>query len=270
MASLSLLSLSLLVLNLAAAVPTKIQDRYYPQSDGNPLQVGVALCYTGSQFPSIDQWLSFNELFELNKQIMLMFNSQEEVSVIRRSIEEAAEASGLDRYLSNFPDPSYISWRQQHRGPSTLRNKWKIELTTPLSLNNSRIILAVMMQESNGNVRTSAGDGVTPGIMQALGSPDCSGSAWGKCDPSTIRNMVMAGVFGTGRTEGLAACFKRYGHAYGPMLRCYNSGSVPDLSDLSKVKYGTPGYVSFVANRLEGFQPRRDCGFGAGIPSLGY
>ncbi|ODH45601.1 hypothetical protein GX48_08315 [Paracoccidioides brasiliensis] len=230
MAFLSLLSLSLLVLKLAAAVPTKIQDRYYPQSDGNPLQVGVALCYTGSQFPSIDQWLSFNELFELNKQIMLMFNSQEEVSVIRRSIEEAAEASGLD----------------------------------------SRIILAVMMQESNGNVRTSAGDGVTPGIMQALGSPDCSGSAWGKCDPSTIRNMVMAGVFGTGRTEGLAACFKRYGHAYGPMLRCYNSGSVPDLSDLSKVKYGTPGYVSFVANRLEGFQPRRDCGFGAGIPSLGY
>ncbi|KLJ13288.1 hypothetical protein EMPG_11767 [Blastomyces silverae] len=54
------------------------------------------------------------------------------------------------------------------------------------------------------------------------------------------------------------------------MLRCYNSGGVPDPLNWEIVKFGTPSYVSDVGNRLRGLEPRRDCGFGAGIPSPGH
>ncbi|KKZ68795.1 hypothetical protein EMCG_05613 [[Emmonsia] crescens] len=148
---------------------------------------------------------------------MLGHDSEEEVKYIEKYIHEASRNSGID----------------------------------------ARIILAVVMQESHGNLRTSAGGGITPGIMQALGSPHCETTAKGKCDENTIKGMINAGVFGTDKTPGLKACYEKNGRSYGAMLRCYNSGSIPDPSDLTKAGPGTPSYVSDVANRLKGMEPAK-------------
>ncbi|PGG98162.1 hypothetical protein GX51_06949 [Blastomyces parvus] len=242
----SIFALPVLALSLAAASPIKTPNNT-PGCSGDPneYQTGKCApglpqdqtpgtagpaCYKGAQFPPASEWLSFNELWKINSPIMSKFNSKSEMAAIKKYIPEAAAAAGIDK----------------------------------------GIFLTIMMQESKGNVRTESGDGVTPGLMQALGSPSCLGTPFGTCPASKIKDMIFAGALGTGQTEGLATCFTKNRRKYGPMLRCYNSGSVIDPLRLELVNFGTPSYVSDVANRLRGFEPRRDCGFDGAIPSPGH
>ncbi|KKZ62128.1 hypothetical protein EMCG_03372 [[Emmonsia] crescens] len=230
----SIFALQCLAISLTAAFPIEHKDtstgyKTEPRAPAPYTQNG-GLCYKGRQFPSTEEWLSFDQLWAINKPQMLAADSPSEVDAIHKYIQEAANAAGIKR----------------------------------------EIFLAIMMQESGGNVRTKSGDGVTPGLMQALGSPDCLKSGFGQCPHSTIRAMLFAGALGTHLTQGLASCFNMYGQQYGPMLRCYNSGSILDPLNLDLVKFGTPSYVSDVANRLRGVEPRKDCGFGVGIPSPGH
>ncbi|KAK2809118.1 hypothetical protein FQN50_004172 [Emmonsiellopsis sp. PD_5] len=192
--------------------------------------VGQPHCYTGTEFPPANQWLGFETLFKINRPVMLHYDSQREIASMKKVIKEVAHQSGLD----------------------------------------ARILLTVIMQESTGNMRTHAGDGVTPGIMQALGSPSCQGRPFDGCDENSIRAMIRAGVFGTGRTQGLKSCYDTHGRSYGAALRCYNSGSIRDPSNLAAASYGTPSYVSDVANRLKGVAPPKGCPFGAPTGSPGW
>ncbi|EEQ91450.1 hypothetical protein RJZ56_007112 [Blastomyces dermatitidis] len=238
----SILALQVLALSLTAASPINKAPACPGERNGYETgkcarslpryqsQAAGPVCYKGTQFPAAEEWLSFNELWAINSPVMSKFNSKSEMNAIKKYIGEAAAAAGIDK----------------------------------------GIFLTIMMQESRGNVRTVAGDGVTPGLMQALGSPSCLGTPFGGCPDSTIRAMIFAGALGTGQTEGLSTCFKKNRRQYGPMLRCYNSGSVVDPLRLEIVNFGTPSYVSDVANRLRGLEPRRDCGFDAATPSPGY
>ncbi|KAK2782577.1 hypothetical protein FQN53_009710 [Emmonsiellopsis sp. PD_33] len=193
-------------------------------------EVGQGHCYKGKEFPGVKQWLDFETLFKINTPVMLHFDSQREIASMKKVIKEVARKSGLD----------------------------------------ARILLTVIMQESTGNMRTRAGDGVTPGIMQALGSPSCEHRPFDGCNENSIRAMIRAGVFGTSKTQGLKSCYDTHGKSYGPALRCYNSGSIKDPSNLAATNYGTPSYVSDVANRLRGVAPPESCAFGAPTGSPGW
>ena len=130
-----------------------------------------------------------------------------------------------------------------------------------------RIIFAIIMQETGltGNVRERIGDnGLAHGLMQAHGGPDCLGTSFGDCSASQVSAMINAGVYGTSLTQGLLSCYDQYGQSYAEALRCYNSGSVVDPSDLTE-GLGTAGYVSDIGNILRGSLPNwaanTNCGF---------
>lgn len=82
--------------------------------------------------------------------------------------------------------------------------------------------------------------------------------------------MVEQGVLGTTRGDGPLApgiSFYLRTEDVGTSLRWYNTGSVPDPSDLSVASdISTSSYVSDVANRLMGLSPDAvypdpSCGF---------
>ncbi|OTB06475.1 hypothetical protein M426DRAFT_20925 [Hypoxylon sp. CI-4A] len=113
-----------------------------------------------------------------------------------------------------------------------------------------RVIFAIIMQESTGNVgvRTTVnadGHG-TAGLMQCDGSPGFPGQH----GLSQITSMVRAGTqhfkqnLQANGNQDTAECIYK-------ALREYNSGSV-NPGDLSDGRGATPSYVSDVANRLLG------------------
>lgn len=53
-------------------------------------------CYKGNEFPSKDQWASFDTLFNNNKQMLQGFNSEEEIEYIRNNIEDIAKADDIN------------------------------------------------------------------------------------------------------------------------------------------------------------------------------
>jgi hypothetical protein len=123
------------------------------------------------------------------------------------------------------------------------------------------------MQETGltGNVRERLGDnGAAHGLMQAHGGQDCLGTSFGGCDADQVSAMLDAGIYGTSQTQGLLSCYDQNGEDYAKALRCYNSGSVVDPSDLTK-GLGTPSYVSDLGNILRGSLPswaaKTSCGF---------
>ena len=117
-----------------------------------------------------------------------------------------------------------------------------------------RSILAVIMQESHGNVHVPTtvspppSNIRNPGIMQTHNGVEF--------DPNnaeaSILQMVRDGVLGTSTGPGLKGCKQQTGNIY-EAFRMYNSGSV-NKDNLSS-GIGTPSYVSDIANRLMGAQP---------------
>jgi len=170
--------------------------------------------YSGpsSNFPPMNQWKSFEEIFNANKPEMLKTgNTGPDVGAIWNAVLECAKI-GVDE----------------------------------------RVIFCIIMQESTGNVgvRTTVnadGHG-TAGLMQCDGSPGFPGRHG--LTQAQITSMVRAGTnhykanlkeFGDGYNAD--TIYKA--------LRAYNSGSV-NPNNLSDGRGATPSYVSDVANRLLG------------------
>lgn len=132
-----------------------------------------------------------------------------------------------------------------------------------------------MIQESQGNVHTAAGDGgISYGLMQIQITPgnavDCSGTMKGACSSAKILSMFEEYLYGNGGSgstfaaPGIGSCLQANGNDVAKALRCYNTGSVPDPSDLSVVSNeSTPDYVSNIGNLLIGQTPpsAASCGF---------
>lgn len=132
-----------------------------------------------------------------------------------------------------------------------------------------------MIQESQGNVHTAAGDGgISYGLMQIQITPsnavDCAGTVKGDCSSAKILSMFEEYLYGNGGSgsifaaPGIGSCLQANGKDVAKALRCYNTGSVPDPSDLSVVSNeSTPDYVSNIGNLLIGQTPpsAASCGF---------
>lgn len=126
---------------------------------------------------------------------------------------------------------------------------------------DSRFILAIVMQESNGCVRVKTTNyGVNnPGLMQSHdGTGSCNdGNPLTPCPQSQIHQMIQDGTAGTSAGAGLKQCIDQYGGTgdvtnYYKAARCYNSGSIASSGNLG-AGIATPCYVSDIANRLLGW-----------------
>ena len=173
---------------------------------------------------------------------------------------------------SNFPDPS--TWvdfdSMASRQAATMDTTGNSHQETQYVLNavaivsaetgiDKRGILAVIMQESHGQVRvqstSSPGAGVhNTGIMQAH-----NGVSFDPNNPeASITQMVRdgaAGVAGPTGGDGLKQLIQRYGNFF-IACRGYNSGDGGiNMQDLSDGGGATSSYVSDIANRLLGVDP---------------
>ncbi|QDS75746.1 hypothetical protein FKW77_008483 [Venturia effusa] len=192
--------------------------------------------YTGTgqstSWPSMNQWVSsFDEMFAINTgvinggcaQFNVAANSARETLDIATAVKTVATESGVD----------------------------------------SRFILAIMLQESNGCVRAPTTNyGVrNPGLMQDHdGSATCNeaGRVRNPCPAPSILKMIGEGVVGTPAGDGLVQTMAKaqgYGTSsskYYVSARIYNSGSLAADGDLGG-GVATHCYVSDVANRLTGW-----------------
>jgi len=125
---------------------------------------------------------------------------------------------------------------------------------------DSRYILAILMQESNGCVRVPTTNwGVrNPGLMQDHdGAATCNeGGVQNPCPAATITQMIRDGAAGTPAGEGLKQTIARSGATdvskYYKAARLYNSGSI-DASGNLGAGIATHCYASDIANRLTGW-----------------
>lgn len=121
-----------------------------------------------------------------------------------------------------------------------------------------RFILAIVLQESHGCVRTATTSwGVrNPGLMQSHnghGTCNDNGRVQNPCPTSTIFEMISDGTAGTDSGDGLANCINRAGRgdvgAFYRAARIYNSGSI---SRTGKLQDGvaTHCYASDIAKSV--------------------
>lgn len=186
-----------------------------PGGDSGTDGGGPVRYYSGpaSNFPDPANWQRWSLMWARNSGVMHINDSPQEVAYIDQAINTVARESGIER----------------------------------------RVILAMIMQESQGNVRVNAtysADGVrNAGLMQSH-----NGVSFDPNNPqgSTLQ-MVRDGVQGTPYGDGMVQLLARYGNIYAA-CRGYNSGSV-DPNNLSYGFSSTPSYVSDVANRLMGAPP---------------
>ncbi|MCJ1324610.1 hypothetical protein MMC10_001272 [Thelotrema lepadinum] len=195
-------------------------------NDGSPIKAGSTYtCYSGSadSFPPMSQWASFNALwaFQVKNALSPIGDTNQEIQAMQQAVVTVGQAAQVD----------------------------------------PRVILAVILQESSGNVNVGCtNNGVSNcGIMQ---SHDPIDKAF---DPSNVQD----GVQGTPTGPGLVQLFNNQGAATNgnlwEVLRAYNSGSI-DASNLSNGLGATASYVSDIANYLQGWQgwgssSRNSCGF---------
>ncbi|KAK3682831.1 hypothetical protein B0T22DRAFT_484854 [Podospora appendiculata] len=170
--------------------------------------------YSGpsSNFPPMSQWKTFEEIFNINKPAMLSTGNTGE-------------------------DVGRI---------------WNAVLQCAKIGVEERVIFAIIMQESGGNVgvqTTTNNDGHgTAGLMQCDASPGFPNQHGLSQDQ--ITSMITAG------TNHFKGNLKEFGNAdtadcIYKALRSYNSGSV-NVNDLSDGRGATASYVSDIANRLLG------------------
>ena len=163
------------------------------------------------KFPNPANWQRWSAMWARNSAVMRINNSPQEIDWIEEAINTVAREAKVDR----------------------------------------RIILAMIMQESQGNVRVpTTNNGVrNPGLMQSH-----NGVSFDPGNPrGSIFQMIRDGVLGTASGDGLVQLFNRYGDVYAA-FRGYNSGSV-DFNNLNNAFTSTPSYVSDMANRLMGAPP---------------
>ncbi|EPE36045.1 hypothetical protein GLAREA_05383 [Glarea lozoyensis ATCC 20868] len=185
-------------------------------------------------WPSIAEWVSFDQMWANNKPILEVScaaqgvenNSEEEIAQMKAAILEQAAATKVD----------------------------------------PRFILATIMSESTGCVRVittrSPGDLIiNPGLMQDhQGTGSCEGIP-APCPEAQIKQMIMDGTAGTEAIlrggDGLqqtlqkAAAFGKDAQAVYVAARIYNSGSY--VSGALEDNAATACYSSDIANYLLGF-----------------
>ena len=198
-----------------------------PAGGGGHAQPASPQSYTGpsSSFPPSSKWVQFEDMWQINeptitqKQASGQTNTPQQVQFIKQAILQVAKESGVDE----------------------------------------RVILGVMMQESNGDVHagsTSSADGVgNPGLMQSH-----QGVSFKEQDQQgSILQMIRDGVTGTKAGDGIKQCIEHQGGDVFAGVREYNSGSnavhKENLSDVTangSGHFGVTSYASDIANRLMG------------------
>lgn len=237
---------------------------------------GEYVRYSGpaSNFPDPQTWAKYELLWEQNRQLMGLHNSESEIEHIRNAIEIVSKDSGVDArvivcvivqesggdvrvrtvclffffYFSSppFPDLPISSHLpissppplliHPHPANSTLQNPPFILLNRLLPANKKPL-------QTNNGVRN-------PGLMQSH-----NGVEFNPSDPQgSILQMIRdgtQGVAGPDGGEGLQQCFEAEERNWYRAFRRYNSGSV-NQKELNDGKGATEGYVRDVANRLMG------------------
>ncbi|KAF8323959.1 hypothetical protein DL93DRAFT_2070113 [Clavulina sp. PMI_390] len=193
-------------------------------------------CFAGNvnSLPPISQWMSFTASWARQQQYSLgNFDTSTQQTQIHDAIVQVSQESKVD----------------------------------------ARLILAVIMQESTGNVNVACTAGFNCGLMQAYKgsvSYDSGNSA------ASILQMVRDGTEGTSQGPGYVQ-YLDGGSAYAytncnlgnpyDAARAYNTGSCSTSGNLHCARYGTASYVNDVANRLIGWNgngsPQGACGFPA-------
>lgn len=183
-------------------------------------------------WPSVNDWADFDGLWEANLPLIQkacsnnnfgIDNSDEETALIKTHLVDVAQEANVD----------------------------------------SRVALAIMMQESKGCVRVPTTDnGVkNPGLFQTHnGIGSCDGL--NPCPEEQIVQMIRDGLLGTADGAGIqqttAQATTELGATAGDAqsvyggARIYNSGSLTP-TDLNDGRGSTKCYAVDVANRLTGF-----------------
>lgn len=237
---------------------------------------GEYIRYSGpaSNFPDPQTWAKYELLWEQNRQLMGLHNSESEIEHIRNAIGIVSKDSGVDArvivcvivqesggdvrvrtvclffffYFSSppFPDLPISSHLPisslppllipPHPANSTLQNPPFILLNRLLPANKKPL-------QTNNGVRN-------PGLMQSH-----NGVEFNPSDPQgSILQMIRdgtQGVAGPDGGEGLQQCYEAEEKNWYRAFRRYNSGSV-NQKELNDGKGATEGYVRDVANRLMG------------------
>ncbi|KAG6003536.1 hypothetical protein E4U43_000902 [Claviceps pusilla] len=186
---------------------------------------------TSEGWPDKSAWVSFENMFENNREQMYKScreehppqrdNTESELMAVYDGIQRAAMASGVDH----------------------------------------RFILAIMMEESRGCVRSPTVDygARRPGLMQDHnGHATCNekGVVQYPCPADMIDEMILEAVSGTRTGEGLAGCLNQVATGdvsdFYKAARVYNSGFI---SPTLQLKDGPKRhcYASNIANRLTGW-----------------
>lgn len=177
-------------------------------------------------WPAQSSWLDFDAMWDANLDSVISVsctqfgkanNSPQESDDLKSAIQSVASSSGVD----------------------------------------SRFILAITLQESNGCVRVPTTNfGVTnPGLMQSHdGSHSCADT--NPCPSDEITGMIQDGTTGTSSGDGLQQLIAQTGASdvskFYKAAVLYNSGSIP-ASGLLQDGTATPCYATDIANRLIGW-----------------
>ncbi|TEY40352.1 hypothetical protein BOTCAL_0436g00020 [Botryotinia calthae] len=211
----------LFTLSIGAPIEQRTVNSYTVYSGDGDITVG---------WPTQSDWIaSFDTMFDNQNSVLKASctqfgvdnNSDDEISDLKSAISEVAETTGID----------------------------------------SRFILAIVMQESNGCVRapTTVYSISNPGLMQSHeGSGSCNSGSFvqNPCPKSEIVQMITDGTAGTSSGDGLAQCLTESGATdvskYYKAARIYNSGSIDSSGNLGD-GVATHCYATDVANRLTGW-----------------
>ncbi|KAH7053395.1 hypothetical protein B0J12DRAFT_55214 [Macrophomina phaseolina] len=224
------------VVTSGAAVSTiNNQDGIGGGSDTYRLYTGDGSLEAG--WPTKEQWVSFEDMFNNNKQIM--FNSC-----------------------------GWNGWGANDSGPEIGAIYDAIQQIAQETKVDHRFILAVIIQESKGCVRVPTTGNIDPNIWNPGLMQDHSGDATcndgqtvqNPCPTSTIFQMVREGTAGTTRGDGLAHVINQAQNTYHVTksrafylaARYYNSGSIGASGNLED-GCCTHCYASDIANRLTGW-----------------
>ncbi|PYH71854.1 uncharacterized protein BO88DRAFT_442343 [Aspergillus vadensis CBS 113365] len=220
------------VVTVSALAVTSVNDSVGKSSGSNSYTKYTGDGSTADGWPAKSDWLSFDAMWEANK----------------------------DAVIAN--SCSNNGWGEDNSATETANIKSAIEKVAKESKVDHRFILAVVLQESKGCVRvpTTANSVSNPGLMQSYqGTGTCYGKS--TCSDSEIVQMIRDGAIGTSSSGGygLASYLDladRTGvAAYYRAARLYNSGvnSLKSTTNLDLASGATSCYASDIANRLTGW-----------------
>lgn len=207
---------------------------------------GAVLHGDGSTWPTIDKWVSFDQIWASN-----LHNIEQSCNGFPNATDNNKTPPLNSQQETNFLYDAILSEA----------NSTKVD---------KRYILSTVLQESHGCIHvgyTVSNDGVfNPGVMQDHNGPhNCKDVPEGQCSKEEIQGMIHDGTFGTWAYplggDGLAGVLTnattegaKEGTAqqYYWASRIYNSGSYKKGSDLSDPPNATPNYSSDIAYRLTG------------------